>query len=32
MIIKGLVGDNLASMSFNEHHYVLKKVAEVLYI
>lgn len=27
MIIKGLVGDNLASMSFNEHHYVLKKVA-----
>ena len=27
MIIKGLVGDKLASMSFNEHHYVLKKVA-----
>ena len=27
MIIKGLVGDNLASMSFNEHHYILKKVA-----
>ncbi|HIR58736.1 MAG TPA: hypothetical protein IAB38_01670 [Candidatus Onthousia excrementipullorum] len=25
MVIRGLVGDNLASMSFNEHHYVLKK-------
>lgn len=25
MVIRGLVDDNLASMSFNEHHYVLKK-------
>ena len=25
MVIRGLVDDNLASMSFNEHHYVLKR-------
>ena len=25
MVIRGLVGDNLATMSFNEHNYVLKK-------
>lgn len=27
MVIEGLVDDRLATMSFNEHHYIVKKVA-----
>ena len=26
MVINGVVNDNLATMSFNEHHYVVKRV------
>ena len=27
MVINGVVNDNLATMSFNEHHYVVKRVS-----